>query len=105
MDEIYDKIYVFVVDATKFIKTIEKMELKNEQTAMFYETIIMFKNVFNNFYDNKANLMDDKSVLISLLEEIKNFLITNFEDINDDIIFEKSNLYRQANEILVFLNN
>lgn len=105
MDEIHGKIYVFVVDSTEFLKTIEKLKLKNEQTAIFYETVRKFKDIFNNFYENKSNLSDHKSVIISLLEEIKNFLIKNFEDINDDITFEKSNLYRQANEILSYFTN
>lgn len=105
MDEIYAEIYIFVVDSTEFLKTIEKLKLKNEQTAIFYETVRKFKDIFNNFYENKSNLSDHKYVIISLLEEIKNFLIKNFEDINDDITFEKSNLYRQANEILSYFTN
>ncbi len=104
MTEIYNKVYVFVVNSIGFLKTLEKKGIKNNTTIGYSKLVRTFNKEFNNFYEKKILKNDEISTLIAFIKQIENFLIKNFEDIDKEVIYEKTSLYRQANEIERMLN-
>ena len=90
---------IFEKNSIGFLKTLQKKGVENEVSTTYAKLIRSFNKNFNNFYENKNTRIDDIRKMISFIKQIENFLIKNFENIDREVLYEKTNLYKQANEI------
>lgn len=95
-------IYILVVNVISLLKSLKKENIENEKTAFLSKKTKELSNKFNNFFDKKDDQefsAEIKNSLISLIEQIKQLIILEFEDINKQIIHEKSEILYHVNKI------
>lgn len=95
-------IYVLVVNVISLLKSLKKENIENDKTAFLSKKTKELSNEFNNFFDKKDSQefsIEIKNSLISLIEQIKQIIILEFEDINKQIIHEKSEILFHVNKI------
>ncbi len=99
LEKLDQKIYIFVINSIGFLKTLKEKGVQNHQTSEYSKLVNNFNKEFNNFYESEIKLDKIKQILISLLDEIIDILINNFEDSGNDVINEKADLYILSEEI------
>jgi len=95
-------IYTFVINVISLLKSLKKENVENEKTAFLSKKTKELSSVFNIFFDNKEKVEfsdEIKNSLFSLIEQIKEIIIPEFEDVNRRIIHEKSEILFHLNKI------
>ncbi len=108
LNKLDQKIYIFVINIVSLLKSLQKENIENEKTAKISRLAKQLSKVFNNFYEKnnkQKNFSEIKTKILSLIEQIQEILIEEFDDINKRITHEKADIFFTANKIKDLTNN
>ncbi len=95
-------LYSFVVNIAGFLKTLKKKGVENIHTQNLAILAGDSHKLFEHYTINKND--DILNNVCGNIQSIIKILIAEFEDIGNDVIHEKADLYIDANNLLKKLN-